>query len=133
MGTSQGSLPGGGQRALTAVGYVVLFLLGAFQGLIGSFQYSRAPVPLIAIVFAVVIFATCVASGWGFGTFAAGLMPALGWILASFILSMPRPNGSVIITATTAGEWYLYGGALGCAAGCVTAFVTRVRRSAPPR
>ncbi len=133
MGTSQGSLPGGGQRALTAVGYVVLFLLGAFQGLIGSFQYSRAPVPLIAIVFAVVIFATCVACGWGWGTFAAGLMPALGWILASFILSMPRPNGSVIITATTAGEWYLYGGALGCAAGCVTAFVTRVRRSAPPR
>ena len=37
----------------------------------------------------------------------------------SFVLAMPRPNGSVIITATAAGEWYLYGGALGCAAGAV--------------
>ena len=42
MGTSQGRRRGGGQRALTAVGYVVLFVLGAFQGLIGSFQYSQA-------------------------------------------------------------------------------------------
>ena len=133
MGTSQGSLPGGGHWALTAVSYVLLFLLGAVQGLIGSFQYSQSPVPLIAIVLAVVIFATCVACGRGIGTFGAGLLPAVGWILASFILAMPRQNGSVIITATSAGEWYLYGGALACAAGCVTAFFTRVRRSAPPR
>ena len=138
MGTSQDPPPAGGQRALTVVGYVTLFLLGALQGLIGSFQYGRSPAPLIAIVLVAVIFATCVACGWGWGTFAAGLMPALGWILASFILSMPRPNGSVIITASTAGEWYLYGGALACAAGSVTAFFTRLRRSvlsrqAPPR
>jgi Family of unknown function (DUF6113) len=133
MGTSQGSLPGGGHWALTAVGYVLLFLLGAVQGLIGSFQYSQSPAPLIAIILAVVIFATCVACGWGIGTLGAGLLPAVGWILAAFILAMPRPNGSVIITATSAGEWYLYGGALACAAGCVTAFFTRVRRSAPPR
>jgi hypothetical protein len=133
MGTSQGSLPAGGQRTLTAVGYVMLFVLGAFQGLIGSFQYGQAPAPLIAIILAVIIFATCAACGWGIGTFGAGLLPAVGWILASFILAMQRPNGSVIITATAAGEWYLYGGALGCAAGSVTAFFTRLRRSAPPR
>ena len=137
MGTSQGPPPGGATiapaRGVTAVGYVMLFVLGAFQGLIGSFQYGQAPAPLIAIILAVVIFATCAACGWGIGTFGAGLMPAIGWIFASFILAMPRPNGSVIITATAAGEWYLYGGALGCAAGCVTAFFTRLRRSAPPR
>jgi hypothetical protein len=133
MGTSQGSLPDGGQRTITAVGYVMLFVLGAFQGLIGSFQYSQAPAPLIAIILAVVIFVTCAACGWGIGTFAAGLLPAVGWILASFIIAMPRPGGSVIITATAAGEWYLYGGAVGCAAGCLTAFFTRLRRSVPPR
>ena len=133
MGTSQVSLPDGRQRTLTAFGYVILFVLGALQGLIGSFQYSQAPVPLIAIILAVVIFATCVACGWGVGTFAAGLLPAVGWILASFILAMSRPNGSVIITATAAGEWYLYGGALGCAVGSVTAFFTRLRGSARPR
>jgi hypothetical protein len=133
MGTSQGSAPGGGQRAIMAVGYPVLLLLGAFQGLIGCFQYARSPQPLIAIAFAVLIFVTCVGCGWGVGTFTAGLLPAVGWIIVSFVLASPRPNGSVIITGTAAGEWYLYGGALGCAAGTVTAFYLRVRRSAPPR
>jgi hypothetical protein len=133
MGISQDPQPGGGSRSLTVVGYVMLFVLGAFQGLIGSFQYGQAPAPLIAIILAVVIFVTCAACGWGIGTFGAGLMPALGWIFASFIIAMPRPNGSVVITATAPGEWYLYGGALACAAGCVTAFFTRLRRSARPR
>ena len=133
MGTSQGSLPDGRPRALTAVSYLMLFLLGAFQGLIGSFQYSQAPAPLIAIILAVVIFATCVACGWGLGTFGGGLLPAVGWIIASFILAMSRPNGSVIITASAAGEWYLYGGALACAFGSVAAFFIRLRRSVPPR
>ena len=134
MGTSQGPLPNGGHRALTtAAGYLVLFVLGAFQGLIGCFQYSRAPAPLIAIVLVVIIFGTCVACGWGVGTFAGGLLPAVGWILVSFILATGRPNGSVIITATAAGEWYLYGGALACLLGVFSAFITRIRRSAPPR
>ena len=132
MGRSQGA-PAAGQRTLTALGYLALFALGALQGLIGSFQYGRPPAPLIAIVLALIIFATCAGCGWGVGTFGAALLPALGWILASFILAMPRPNGSVVITASAAGEWYLYGGALACAAGCVTGFFTRLRRSAPPR
>ena len=46
MGTLQGSAPGGGQRALLAAGYPVLLALGAFQGLIGTFQYARPPQPL---------------------------------------------------------------------------------------
>jgi hypothetical protein len=133
MGTSQGPPPSGAQRTVTAVGYVLLFLLGAVQGLIGSFQYSQSPVPLIAIILAVIIFATCLACGWGLGTFTAALLPAVGWILASFLLAMPRPNGSVVITASAAGQWYLYGGALACAVGCMGAFFTKIRRSAPPR
>jgi hypothetical protein len=140
MGTSQdsaGAPPSAarasGQRALTAVGYLALFLLGAVQGLIGSFQYGQSPVPVIAIILIVVIFITCAACGWGIGTLGAGLLPAIGWIAASFILAMPKANGSVIITATTAGEWYLYGGALAAAAGAVASFVLRIRRLAPPR
>ena len=133
MGTSQGPRPTGGQRTFTAAGYVMLFVLGALQGMIGSFQYSRSPTPLIAIILVVVIFATCAACGWGIGTFGAGLLPGVGWILASFIISMPRPNGSVVITATAAGEWYLYGGAIACVAGCLATFFIRLKRSARPR
>jgi hypothetical protein len=123
----------GRQRALTAAGYLVLFVLGAVQGLLGSFQYSREPSPLIAIILVVVVLVTCVGCGWGIGTFVAGLLPAVGWIVVTFVLAMSRPNGSVIITATTAGECYLYGGALAAAVGCITAFYLRTRRSAPPR
>lgn len=131
MATSQGPAPG--QRAFTALGYLVLLLLGASQGLIGCFQYARPPQPLIAIGLAVLIFITCAGCGRGIGTFTAALLPAVGWMVVSFVLASPRPNGSVVITATAAGEWYLYGGALACAAGTVTAFFLRVRRSAPPR
>jgi hypothetical protein len=131
MGTSQNQQ--GGQPLVTAVGYGLLFLLGALQGMIGSFQYSHSPAPLIAIIFVVIIFATCVGCGWGLGTFTAGLVPALGWITAAFIIAMPRPNGSVIITESAAGEWFLYGGAVACLIGSVAAFVIRVMRVASPR
>lgn len=130
MGTPQ-DLPGRGQRAFTAVVYLVLFVLGALQGLIGSFQYSRSPAPLVAILLDLVIFATCVLCGWGMRSFAGGLVPALGWIVASFVLAMPSSHGSVIITNTTAGKWYLYGGALAAVAGVATAFVLWARRSRP--
>ena len=133
QGPGAGAAATGRQRALTVAGYVMLFVLGAVQGLFGSFQYAREPAPLIAIILVVVVLVTCVGCGWGIGTFAAGLLPALGWILVSFVLATSRPNGSVIITATTAGECYLYGGALAAAMGCITAFYLRIRRSAPPR
>ena len=127
MGTSQG-LPDNGHRGLiTVIGYLVLLVLGGLQGLIGSFQYGDSPVPLVAIVLDVLIFATCVLAGWGLRTYSAGILPALGWIVASFVLATPRSNGSVLVTATPAGEWYLYGGALAVAAGAATAFFTWAR------
>jgi hypothetical protein len=118
----------GTHRAFMVVVYVVLFLLGAVQGIVGSFQYSRSPVPLVAIVFVVAIFVTCLLCGWGLRSFAGGLLPAVGWIIASFVLSMPSSNGSVIITNTTAGKWYLYGGAVAAVAGATAVFFLWARR-----
>jgi hypothetical protein len=125
MGTSRRSL-------ITGLGYLALFVLGLAQGLIGSFQYNQSPVPLIAILLIVILFATCVLAGWGLRTYAAGILPALGWIIASFVLAMPRPNGSVIIEANSAGEWYLYGGALAAAAGAALSFFTWIRTRSRP-
>jgi hypothetical protein len=144
MGTSQGQ-PGQTRRrhplgpigALGPLGrvgaYLLLFILGAVQGLIGSFQYSGSPTPLIAILLAVIIGATCLLAGLGMRTYTAGLLPALGWLLTSFILAMPRSNGSVIITGTAPGEWYLYGGTLGAAFGSATAFFLCARARTRPR
>jgi hypothetical protein len=109
--------------------YGVLFLFGAVQGLIGSFQYSRAagPVPVAALVSCAVILATCVLGAWATRSVSGAVLPGIGWILTSFVLSMPVSNGSVIITSTTPGKWYLYGGTLSVAAAVVASFVGGVR------
>ena len=135
MGTPQGQPQPAQpeQRAWTAIGYVLLFVLGAVQGIFGSFQYGRGPGPLLPIVLAVVIFATCVLAGLGMRTLGGGLLPALGWFLTSFVLSMPRANRSVIISNTASGKWYLYGGSLAAAAGAAVAFVLVSRARTRPR
>ena len=109
-----------------AVGvYSVLFLLGAVQGMIGSFQYSRASgsVPAVALVCCVVILATCVLGAWATRSVSGAILPGIAWVVVSFVLSMPVSNGSVIITNTTPGKWYLYGGTLSVAAAVVASFV----------
>ena len=112
--------------------YAALFLLGVMEGVIGCFQFSRSagPVPVAALAFCVAIFLTCLLAGWGMGSPLGGLVPALGWFLASFVLSLPTAAGSVIVTNTTAGKWYLYGGAVSAGVGIVLTFRGRMRR--PP-
>ena len=114
-----------GTGTLVTVGaYVVLFLLGVMQGLIGSFQYSRTagPVPVAALVSCAAILATCLLGAWAMRSVSGALLPGMAWILTSFVLSMPVSNGSVIITATAPGKWYLYGGTLTVAVAVVLSF-----------
>ena len=109
--------------------YGVLFLCGAVQGLIGSFQYSHTagPVPVAALISCAVILATCVLGAWATHSVSGAVLPGIGWVLTSFVLSMPVSNGSVIITSTAPGKWYLYGGTLSVAAGVVASFVGGIR------
>lgn len=117
----------GAGGAITIGGYLAVFVVGLFEGLIGSFQFGRGPVPLFAIVFCLLILATCMLSGWAFGTLGGALVPAVGWVIASFVLSMPDSQGSVIITNTTAGKWYLYGGTFCVVVGVTASFVLWAR------
>lgn len=119
-------------RAYAFTVYVVIFVFGVVQGVIGSFQYSQPPAPVIAILLAVLIFVTCVLCGWGTMTFSGALAPAAGWLLASFYLSMGTHQGSVIITNTTAGKWYLYGGVLAVVASLLASFALTLRAKVPP-
>ena len=122
---------------VVAGAYAVLFLLGAVEAMIGSFQYSRVPkpVPVAALVCCVVILLTCVLGAWAMRSVSGALLPGMGWVITSFVLSMPVSNGSVIITATTPGKWYLYGGTLSVAAAVVASFAAMAfgpRRGASP-
>jgi Family of unknown function (DUF6113) len=114
---------------VTPAAYLMLFVLGVLEGVIGCFQFSRAigPVPAAALLLCVVIFVTCLLAGIGMGTPAGAFAPAAGWFAASFVLSLPTGGGSVIVTNTAAGMWYLYGGALCATAAVVASVVLRLR------
>jgi hypothetical protein len=102
-------MPVGRSAVVTGCAYAVLFLLGAVEGGVGSFQYGRLA-PAGAILFCLAILATCLLAAWGMRSVTGAFASAAGWVVASFVLSMPVSGGSVIIAASTAGEWYLYGG-----------------------
>ena len=123
---------GKGARTLFTVAvYGVLFLLGAVQGVIGSFQYSwmAGPVPLAALVCCAVLLATCLLGAWATRSVSGAFAPAVGWMVAAFVLSMPVSNGSVIITNTAAGRWYLYGGTVSAVAAVALSFRGWIRRA----
>src|ERR1035438_3278415 len=65
----------GTQPVLTGGVYLVLFVLGAVEGLIGSFQYSRmaGSVPLAAIAFCLALLVTCLLAGWGMRSVSGAL------------------------------------------------------------
>jgi hypothetical protein len=125
------STPGQQLRAArTPATYLLLFVLGGMQGLLGCFQFSRSAggVPVMAVAFCALILATCLLAGAGMQSTLGGLVPGLGWFIVSFVLTLPNAAGSVIVTNTAAGMWYLYGGAACAAAGILLAFRWRSRR-----
>jgi hypothetical protein len=113
------------------VAYVLLFLLGAMEGLIGCFQFSHSvgSVPVAALAFCAVLLATCVLAGAGMHSPLGALAPAVGWLVASFVLTLPTAAGSVIVTNTSAGRWFLYGGAVCAAVGVAASFRWRRPRT----
>src|SRR5262245_11571793 len=105
------------------------------EGLVGCFQFSRSigPVPVAALAFSVVLFVTCLLAGLGMDSPMGALVAAFGWFLASLVLTMPTAAGSVIVTNTTAGKWYLYGGAASAGLGVVLTFALSRRAGRWPR
>ncbi len=112
----------GREAGLRVLTYVLLVLFGAAQGLLGTFFYGVGPDPVAAVLFALAILATCLLGGWGLRAAVGGLAPAAGWLLLVFILASGTSGGSVLITASAAGEWFLFGGAACATAGVIAAF-----------
>jgi hypothetical protein len=130
----------GGQRGQrgelgAAAAYAALFVLGVMEGLIGCFQFGHSldAVPVASLAFGALILVTSVAGAVGMGTALGGVLPAIGWLAASFVLTLPTAAGSVVVTNTFAGEWYLYGGAACAAVGVVASFRQRWRRPSASR
>jgi hypothetical protein len=123
--------PAGDDGCLVVAGaYGALLLLGVGEGLIGSFQFSRVvgPVPIAALGFDLLILLTCVAGAWGMRRTLGGLMPAVGWFVASFVLAMGTPGGSIVIPNSGPAQWYLFGGTACAVAGVIAGFVMWSRK-----
>jgi hypothetical protein len=122
-------------RLGVAAAYVLLFLFGALQGVIGCFQFSHTvgPIPVASLGFCALLLVTCLLASAGMGSPMGGLVLAVGWLAVSFVLTLPTAAGSVIVTNTSAGKWYLYGGAVCAAVGVAAGFRWRPRRSAGGR
>jgi len=118
-------------RLVAAGAYGALLLLGVGEGLIGSFQFSRAvgPVPIAALAFDLLILLTCVAGAWGMRRTLGGLMPAVGWFAAAFVMAMGTSGGSIVISNTGPGKWFLFGGTACAVAGVLAGFVMWSRKT----
>jgi hypothetical protein len=113
---------GHGSVALAVAAYLALVLFGAAQGLLGVFYYAVGRPPFAALGFGVAMLVTCLLGGWGMRGAAGGLAPAVGWFALVLLLATGTRQGSVLITATTAGELFLFGGSACVAIGVVTCF-----------
>jgi hypothetical protein len=116
-------------------GYIMLFLFGVGQSLVGCFQYSRAlgSVPVAALAFDALILVTCVLGAWGMRSPLGGLVPAVGWFVTAYVLAMGTSGGSVVITSTGAGgKWFLFGGSVCAGAGVLIAFAWSAARNPGP-
>jgi hypothetical protein len=132
VGHSRGDeSPRPGDTALTVVTCVMLGLFGMAQALVGAFFYGVGPAPIVSIGFDLAILATCLLGAWGLGRALGGVIPAIGWFLVAFVLASGTGGGSVLITASAAGEWFLFGGAFCATAGMVAVLTasSRLRRS----
>jgi len=108
--------------AVRSAAYVALFLVGAVEALVGTFQYSRGPGSVVAVCFAVAILATCLLGSWGMRTASGGVLVAIGWFAVSILLGTSTSGGSVLVTDSAQGKWFLFGGAVCAAGGAVAAF-----------
>lgn len=115
-------------RGLTTITFLALFLFGCAQGLLGSFYYAAGPDPLAAIGFDAAILATGLLGAWGTSQAAGGFGPAVGWFVVTLVLASGTSAGSVIVTASSAGELFLFGGAVCALIGAIAGYTTWARR-----
>ncbi|TDE30726.1 DUF6113 family protein [Actinomadura sp. 6K520] len=112
-----------GEAPLDAVvsgaAYAVLGLLGAVFGVFGSFaqNWTFGPVPVAALVLAVLVFSMVRLAGLGMGGRLGATIPAAMWGVMAFVMSVRRAEGDLAVPGTTAGYVYIIGGMVAAVAG----------------
>jgi hypothetical protein len=96
------------------LGYLLALVAGVTAGVLGSFTfaYMRGPVPVGLLVALCLCLAAFVTSGLLLRSRAAAVVAASGWLVSVGLLSMQRPEGDLIVPATTLGYCWLLVGTL---------------------
>jgi hypothetical protein len=126
-GASSGQQQPAGDGVVTVCAYLALLLAGAVQALLGSFLFSLGPAPLASVFFDLAILATCALGAWGMGSAGGAVLPAGGWLVVALVLSSVSAGGTVIVTNSMAGQWFLFGGALCAVVGALIGSVWTAR------
>jgi hypothetical protein len=98
--------------AARALGYLVALAAGAAAGLLGSFKfgYTYAGLPVGLLVGLCLSLAVFVAAGLFFRSRGASAVAAAGWLVMVALMSMQRPEGDLVVPASTLGVcWLLVG------------------------
>jgi hypothetical protein len=106
---------------LIGLAYGVLAVLGIMLGVIGSFEFSWqvGSVPVAAILLSLVNLVVFRAAGCGMESKLGAVIPAVLWMIILVVLSSRRPEGDLVVTGTTAGYVYMFGGAAAALAAIV--------------
>jgi len=100
------------QAVLSGATYGVLFVLGAFLGVLGALEHSwlLLDIPVAAIMWLAVLFVVPYAMGRMMESRVGAFATAVGWALMSAAFAVQRSEGDLLIAANPAGYAYLYGG-----------------------
>jgi Family of unknown function (DUF6113) len=113
MGPQPPPVPTPEPAFLVGIAYGVLAVLGVLLGVIGSFEFSwqAGSVPVAAIALSALNLAIFRAAGWAMESRLGAVVPAALWVIILVVLSSRRPEGDLVVTGTTPGYVYMFGGA----------------------
>jgi Family of unknown function (DUF6113) len=98
--------------AARVLGYLLAVVAGAAAGLLGSFTfaYTSASLPVGLLVALCLCLAVFVAAGLVLRSRGAAAVASAGWVVTVGLLSSQRPEGDLVVPATTLGYcWLLFG------------------------
>jgi hypothetical protein len=112
-----------GEAFVTGAAYGGLVVAGLMLGVVESFSFSwyAGSVPLAAILWSLFNLAAFWGAGWGMGRKLGAAVPTLMWLVVVVVLAVQRPEGDLVVTGTTAGTIFLYGGVIAAGIALVLA------------
>lgn len=122
-----------------AAGWTLSAVAGLVSGVLGSFHQAWTArvggvgLPVGAAVCLVVALAVVVAAGRVTGSRVGALSAFVGWMVAVLVLTLPRPEGDLVVPGTPGGYLWLFGGTVLGAGALAWPYgqTVHVRRPAP--